>query len=94
MASDILSITEAEILAALDAARRGAASEAEGARTAQEIADDTGVRLPRVRQALAAFKKQGRLRLHQIKRVAIDDRSLSMTGYTVVPPAPAPKPKR
>lgn len=79
-----LTITEAEILSELDGAL-AAASGPEGAKTTKEIMDDKGWSNDKALRALAVLGKQGRLRVHQVQRPALDGRQMWVPAYTVLP---------
>lgn len=78
-----MTITQTELLDALAAA---CASDApEDARTAQEMADELGLAVPRVRKALKALQRVGRLGMHTVRRTDLSGRPQSLPAYTIRP---------
>lgn len=76
-----IAITEAELLDALAAAvHDNAPAEA---RTARELADELGVALHRVNEALRALHRQGRVVPHRVYRIGVDGRNTPVPAYTV-----------
>lgn len=85
MASAV-SITESELMEALAAATRG--SQPDDARTMLELRAISGVSEKRVRATLVELNAAGRLRVHRVRRTALDGRSAIVPAYTILPPAP------
>lgn len=79
----LVSITEAELYAALAAAAPGRGPSE--AKTVMEIADEIGQNERTVRRSLSKLKAAGRLVRHAIKREGLDGRTCSVSGYTIVP---------
>lgn len=79
----MITITQAEILDALAAAAKG--DEPTEARTAGELAQETGVYIIRVRNALREYQRQGRLGVHKVSRVDLAGRTQKVTAYTITP---------
>ena len=77
-------ITESELFAAIAAAAPGTAPEE--AKTAQEIARDTGTALSTTRHALRCLFQQGRLQSYRVRRGGMDGRLALVPAYTVSPP--------
>lgn len=82
MASSV-SITRTEIIEALE---RAFTSEApSGAKTVQELANETGKSINDVRRSLQTFQQAGRLRAYRVKRLAIDGMHRPTNAYVIVP---------
>jgi hypothetical protein len=79
----VTAISESELLDALAAATREDAPE--HARTANELAAESGICIKRVRAALAVVKAQGRLNIYTVSREALDGRLSRVAGYTITP---------
>lgn len=78
-----IAITETELLNALaDAFSDAGPSEAQ---TAAELVRATGLSVQRVRAALRAAQRQGRLVVHRVRRTALDGRPMLVPGYTLAP---------
>lgn len=75
-----ISITESELLEALAHSQRPGE---DGARTVQEMAADTGLSDERVRKAMAAFQRQGRLTVYRVRRTAIDGSLRVVPAYSI-----------
>ena len=60
----------------------------DAARTISELAEEHGLSRAAIKRALTAYQRAGRLRLHKVRRVAIDGRLSVVTAYTI---APAPR---
>ena len=82
----VASFTERELIAALEAAMRGAAEGPADAFTVCQLCELTGKEARSVRLALGALKRAGRLQLVQVKRQRLDDRWVSVTAYRLVNP--------
>lgn len=80
-----IQITETELLDALAAAQ--ASDSPDDARTTEEMAADANLAVRHVRAALKVLQRQGRLRTHRVRRVALDGRNALVAGYTILPPA-------
>lgn len=80
------SFTERELIAALEAAMRGAAEGPADAFTVCQLCEMTGKEPRSVRVALATLKRAGRLQLVQVKRQRLDDRWVSVTAYRLCNP--------
>lgn len=88
MASAI-TITQTELLEALADCARGESSD--DAKTTGEMVDESGLSPRHVLNALQTFKKQGRLRVHRVRREGLDGRRTVVSAYTI---APSPKRKK
>lgn len=75
-----VSITEAELLEALAHSQKPGA---EGARTVQEMAAETGIPEPRIRRALQALHREGRLTAYYVSRLAIDGHARRVPAYSI-----------
>lgn len=75
-----ISITEGELLEALAHSQKPGE---DGARTVQEMAADTGLSEERVRKALQAFQRQGRLTVYRVRRTAIDSSQRIVPAYSI-----------
>lgn len=82
-----IQITEAELIEALHASQIGEGDDA--ARTTEELCATTGRSIRHVRTALKELARQGRLRTHRVRRVALDGRNALVAAYTILPAAPA-----
>lgn len=82
-----LVVTEADLLDALATASTAPTD----ARTAQQMAAETGRHLWQVQKALRALHVQGRLRTYRVPHVGIDGRRGMVPAYTILP---RPKAKR
>ena len=83
MAGSLVKITEQELFEALAAAGRGTSPDE--AKTANELAEESGITHKAARSALMALKKQGRLVIHTVTREALDGRACRIAGYTITP---------
>ena len=83
MASGVIRITESELIDALAAAASGDAPEE--AKTAQELATETGVVLSTTQKALRALFQQGRLQTYRVRRIGMDGRNTLVPAYTITP---------
>ena len=81
MTDDELTFTEANLLAALEAAMRGADDGPADAFTVADLATLTGRPAPTVRRALGALKAAGRLQVVMTKRQRLDDRWVATAAY-------------
>lgn len=72
---------ESDLLAALEAAMRGADDGPADAFTVMELAAVTGQSPIRVRQALGALKAAGHLQVCHVKRLRLDDRAVLTAAY-------------
>ncbi len=73
--------TESDLLAALEAAMRGADDGPADAFTVADLAEKTGRPAPTVRRALGALKAAGRLQVVHVKRTRLDDRAVMTAAY-------------
>lgn len=80
---EAMRITQQELLEAIADASRGNAPK--DARTVAELAEETGRRAERVREALQKFQAQGRLVVHRVERQDISGRLVKTPAYTVLP---------
>lgn len=76
-----LTFTESDLLAALEAAMRGADDGPADAFTVADLAGLTGRPAPTVRRALACLKASGRLQVVHVKRLRLDDRAVLTAAY-------------
>lgn len=76
-------VTESDLLDALAAAASGDGPD--DARTAQEMADDAGISVPRVRRALQQLARAGRLESHRVRRPDLSGRVQLLPAYTIRP---------
>lgn len=74
-------VTEADLLDALATA----STAPEDAKTAHEMARETGLALWAVQKALRALHAEGRLRAHRKPHVGIDGRRGLVPAYTILP---------
>jgi predicted ArsR family transcriptional regulator len=74
-------ITQEELLEALYAAATGHGSD--DARTAGELAAESGMSIGAVRNALKAVAKEGRLRTCRVRRTMVDGRPTLVPGYVI-----------
>ncbi|HEX5437139.1 MAG TPA: hypothetical protein VFW98_08265 [Gemmatimonadaceae bacterium] len=74
-------ITETDLLAALAAAFDG---DGDG-QTVADLSASTGLSQRIVRDALRAAQRQGRLRVHRVRRPALDGRMMLVPAYTIAP---------
>ncbi len=76
-----LTFTEGGLLAALEAAMKGADEGPPDAFTVAQLCEMTGGNPYAIRRELGRLKASGRLTLVQVKRVRLDDRAVSVTAY-------------
>lgn len=81
--ASVETITQDEILEALASAFTSDAPE--NAKTAQELAVETGKSVNTVRRSLQMFQRVGRLRAYRVKRLAIDGTNRPTTAYVILP---------
>ena len=79
----IIRITTAELIDALAAAATG--NGPDEAKTANELAEESGIPVKVTRKALLALKQAGRLQIHTVSREALDGRLSRIAGYTITP---------
>ena len=75
-------ITESELL---DALANATGEGPDDARTAQEMADDAGIPVARVRRALQQLARAGRLESHRVRRPDLSGRLQVLPAYTIRP---------
>ena len=72
---------EGDLLAALEAAMRGADDGPADAFTVAELCERTGSTDYRIRKALLRLKQAGRLQVVHVKRLRLDDRAVLTAAY-------------
>lgn len=75
-----LTITEGELLEALAHSQKPGE---EGARTVEDMALASGLAPERVRRALKALQRDGRLTVYRVRRPAIDGRQTIVPAYSI-----------
>ena len=83
----LVTITETELMAALETSIAVASGPAEAV-TTQELMDRHHLSREKVLEALKGFGKQGRLVAHQVTRVSPLGLRRSIPAYTILPPKP------
>ncbi len=78
-----VTITEAELLEALGSAHITAPDDA--LTMAEWKAEMPSVGEKRLRAALLALKRTGRLGIHRVQRESLDGRAISVQAYTILP---------
>lgn len=91
--AEIVKITEAEVLAALEESVN-ARPTPDDAQSVAEMASAMGVREGAVQKALKRLAAQGRLRVYRRASIRLDGQRSSTPVYAVLPAAPAKKAKR
>lgn len=81
--SDRLSITDSEILAELRAALETPTEDPEGAYTAAELAEATGLHIRRLRAKLVEILKRGDAEVVKVRRTGMDGRNSLVPAYRV-----------
>jgi len=76
-----IAITQAELVEALIRA----STAPEDAKTAQQMATESGMALWQVQKALRALHSQGRLQAHRVPFIGIDGRHGMIPAYTIRP---------
>lgn len=76
-------IAESELLDALAKAAGGTAPE--DALTVMEMAEQAGVSRGKVADTLRIFQRQGRLRVHRVRRQRLDGQTQPVPAYTILP---------
>ncbi len=76
-----LTFTEGDLLAALEAAMKGADEGPADAFTVADLARLTGRPAPQIRKALGTLKAGGWLQVVHVKRMRLDDRAVLTAAY-------------
>lgn len=87
---DTITVTTQDLLDALVTASNAP----DAARTVSELAETHGLSRLAIKRALTAYQRAGRLRLHKVRRMAIDGRLSVVTAYTIAPAPRKPNARR